>query len=341
VAREVVVPVALAGLFTFLLSPVDKALQKRGMARGLSVGLITTVSLLLVGAIAWVVAEQVTDFAGQLPMYKGNIRKRIDDLRWDGKGTALAKASDTVKELAGEVATNSASTNAQATPAPVPVTVQRGTTQTALSVLTPVMETLFNILLIIVLVLFMLLEREELRIRLILSMGEKRRGVTTKALDDAGQLIRRYLIAQSMVNACVATVIGIALFVLGVPYALLWAFTIAMLRFIPYVGIWIAGTLPLLVSLATSTNWFQPFAVVGAFVIFEPLVGMVLEPILFGRTIGISKLAMLISITFWTWMLGPVGLLLATPLTACLLVIARLVPDLNFLAVLLSDEPVS
>ena len=141
VAREVVVPVALAGLFTFLLSPVDKALQKRGMARGLSVGLITTVSLLLVGAIAWVVAEQVTDFAGQLPMYKGNIRKRIDDLRWDGKGTALAKASDTVKELAGEVATNSASTNAQATPAPVPVTVQRGTTQTALSVLTPVMET--------------------------------------------------------------------------------------------------------------------------------------------------------------------------------------------------------
>jgi predicted PurR-regulated permease PerM len=190
-------------------------------------------------------------------------------------------------------------------------------------------------------VVFMLLEREELRTRLIRSMGEKRKDAASKALDEAGRLVTRYLIAQSVVNICVATVIGLALFILGVPYALLWAFTIAMLRFIPYIGIWIAATLPLVVSLATSTNWFQPLAVVGAFVIFEPLVGMVLEPILFGRTIGISKLAMLISITFWTWMWGPVGLLLATPLTACLIVIAKHVPDLNFLAVLLSDDPVT
>jgi predicted PurR-regulated permease PerM len=340
-AREVVIPVALAGLFTMLLTPIDKSLQKRGIPRSLAVGMITVASLVLIGASAWIVTMQVTGFAGQLPTYKGNIKKRIEDLRWDGKGTALAKARDTVEEVVGEVATNKSSKNTASAPTPVPVTVESGTTQTALSVLSPVLGTLFNILLIIVLVLFMLLEREELRARLIRSMGEKRKAVANKALDEAEQLVRRYFVAQSMVNICVATVIGLALFILGVPYALLWAFTIAMLRFIPYVGIWIAATLPLLVSLATSTNWFQPLAVIGAFVIFEPLVGMVLEPILFGRTIGISKLAMLVSITFWTWMWGPVGLLLATPLTACLIVIAKHVPDLNFLAVLLSDDPVT
>jgi predicted PurR-regulated permease PerM len=339
VAREIVVPVALAALFAFLLTPVDKFLQKHGIPRGLAVGVITVSSFVVVGAIAWIVTAQVTDFAGELPTYKGNIKKRIEDMRWDGKGGALAKARDTVEEVVGEVATNTPSKKDATTP--VPVTIQSGTTQTVLSVLSPVLGTLFNILLVVVLVLFVLLEREELRTRLIHAMGESRKGVASKALDEAGHLVRRYLIAQSIVNICVATVIGLALFVLGVPYALLWAFTIAMLRFIPYIGIWIAATLPLLVSLATSTNWFQPLAVVGAFVIFEPLVGMVLEPILFGHTIGISKLAMLISITFWTWMWGPVGLLLATPLTACLFVIAKHLPDLHFLAVLLSDEPVS
>ena len=143
-----------------------------------------------------------------------------------------------------------------------------------------------------------------------------------------------------MVNICVATAIGLSLFLLGVPYALLWGFLIAVLRFIPYVGIWIAAAFPLAVSLATSPNWMQPLEVMGIFVVFEPLVGMVLEPILFGHTIGISKLAMLISITFWTWLWGPVGLLLATPLTVCLAVISKYVPDLKFIAVLLSDEPV-
>ncbi len=165
-----------------------------------------------------------------------------------------------------------------------------------LSVLSPVLGTLFNTLLIIVLVIFMLLEREELRDRMIGSFGEKHKATIRKALDEAAHLVGRYLKAQGIVNLSVATVIGLALFVLGVPYSLLWAFSIAMLRFIPYIGIWIAATLPLVVSLATSTNWFQPLGVVGAFVIFEPCVGMIMEPILFGRTIGISKLAMLIAI---------------------------------------------
>ena len=335
-AREVAVPVALACLLAFLLAPVDRKLQKSGFTRSLSVALISISSLLVVGVIACVVTTQVKDFAEQLPAYKGNIKKRIQELRQHGSGTALAKARDTVEEVAGEMTTNAA---ANTHPPPVPVTVQSGTTQSLLSVLSPVLGTLFNILLIIVLVVFMLLEREHLHDRMIRSFGESHKVATRKVLDEAALLVGSYLKAQGLVNLSVATVIGLALFILGVPYALLWAFTIAMLRFIPYIGIWIAATLPLLVSLATSTNWFQPLGVVGAFVVFEPLVGMILEPILFGRTIGISKLAMLISITFWTWMWGPAGLLLATPLTACLVVISQHIPDLNFLAVLLSEEP--
>ena len=336
--REVMIPVALAGLIAFLLAPLDKALQRLGLLRGLSVALVTLLSLSIIVIVTWGIAGQVKEFAGQLPTYKGTIKKRIEDLRWDGKGTALAKARDTVEEVIGEVTTNAPTK--KSTSSPVPVTVESGKAQTLLSVISPVLGALFNFLMVVVLVVFMLLEREELRDRLIRSLGDKRKDVASNALDEAGQLVGKYLIAQLMVNVCVATTIGLALFLLGVPYALLWGFTIVILRFIPYIGIWIAATLPLAVSLATSPTWSQPLAVVGTFAIFEPLVGMVLEPILFGRTIGISKLAMLISIAFWTWLWGPVGLLLATPLTACLAVISKYVPDLKFMAILLSDEPV-
>jgi predicted PurR-regulated permease PerM len=338
VAREIMVPIAFAVLLTFLLAPVDKAFQRLGLPRTVSVVVVALLSLSLITAITWGITGQVKEFADKLPTYKGNIKKRVEDLRWDGKGTSLTKARDTVEEVIGEVTTNTPSK--KPAPQPVPVTVQNNAGHPVLSLIPPVLASLFNILLVIILSIFMLLERDELRLRLIRAIGEKQRNVANKAMDEAGDLVGRYLIAQLMVNLCVATTIGLSLFFLGVPYALLWAFLIAVLRFIPYIGIWVAAAFPLAVSLATSSNWTQPLAVMGIFAIFEPLVGMVLEPMLFGRTIGISKLAMLISITFWTWLWGPMGLLLATPLTACLAVIAKYVPDLKFIAVLLSDEPV-
>ena len=338
-ARAVMVPVALAGLLAFLLAPIDNVLQRLGLARGLSVGLITLVSLSLVVIITWGIAGEVKEFAQQLPTYKGNIKKRVDDLRWDGKGTILAKARDAVEEIIGEVTTNTPSEKPVSSP--IPVMVQADKTQTLLAVISPILGTLFGVLLVIVLVVFMLLERKELRARVIHSLSDKRKGAANQAFDEAGRLIGRYLGAQLVMNACLATTIGVALFFLGVPYALLWGFTILALRFIPYIGIWIAAAFPLVVSLATSSNWIQPLAVIGIFGVFEPLAGMVLEPILFGRTIGISKLAMLISIAFWTWLWGPVGLLLATPLTACLVVTAKYIPELRFIAVLLSDKPVT
>jgi predicted PurR-regulated permease PerM len=337
-AREIMVPIAFAIFLSFLLAPIDKAFQRLGLPRSVSVVLVALLSLLLIVLAAWGTTGQLKEFADKLPTYKDNIKKRVEDLRWDGKATSLTKARDAVEEVIGDVTTNAPSK--KSAPQPVPVTMENNTAHSVLSIIPPVLSSLFNVLLVIVLAMFVLLERDELRIRVIHSMGEKRGGVANKALDEAGDLVGRYLIAQLMVNICVATAIGLSLFLLGVPYALLWGFLIAVLRFIPYVGIWIAAAFPLAVSLATSSNWTQPLEVMGIFAVFEPLVGMVLEPIFFGRTVGISKLAMLISITFWTWLWGPVGLLLATPLTVCLAVISKYVPDLKFIAVLLSDEPV-
>jgi hypothetical protein len=178
-----------------------------------------------------------------------------------------------------------------------------------------------------------------LRNRVIRLLGYGRLSLTTTALDEAGHRVSRYLLTLSIINAGVGLVIGLGLFLLGVPYALLWGVLIFILRFVPYLGIWIAALLPFAVSLATSSNWWQPLSVLGMFAVFETVAAMIIEPMLFSQSAGTSKLAMLIAIAFWTSLWGPVGLLLATPLTACLTVIAKYVPQLEFIAVLFGDQP--
>jgi hypothetical protein len=206
-------------------------------------------------------------------------------------------------------------------------------------VLLPLLESLFYMMMVAILVIFMLLEREELRNRTIRLLGYGRLSLTTQALDEAGHRVSRYLFTQFVVNASLGAAIGLGLFLLGVPYALLWGLSIIVLRFVPYIGIWIAAILPLAASLATSSNSWQPLSVIALFAVLEPVVSMLIEPVLFSQNAGTSRLAMLIAIAFWAWLWGPVGLLLATPLTACLAVVAKYVPQLEFIAVLLGDEP--
>ena len=339
-ARPVLIPVALAMLLTFLLSPVDRALQRLGLGRVVSVGLLAVMTFSLIGVISWAVSVQVKEIAGNLPSYRGNISKRIEDLQM-GQGTAVDKIRLEFERLIGNVTTNAPS--AEQARQPVIVTVQGGRFSSGMWQLSPMvrplLESLFYILLVAILVIFMLLERDELRNRAIRLLGYGRLSLTTQALDEAGQRVSRYLFAQFIVNVCLGVTIGLGLFLLGVPYALLWGFLIIILRFVPYIGIWIAAILPFAVSLATSSNWWQPLSVIALFAVLEPVVAMVIEPMLFSQSAGTSKLAMLISIAFWTWLWGPVGLLLATPLTACLAVVAKHVPQLEFIAVLLGDEP--
>jgi predicted PurR-regulated permease PerM len=339
-ARPVLIPVALAMLLAFLLSPADSALQRLGFGRVASVALLALIAFSLLGVIGWAISLQVKEFAQNLPSYQGNIQKRIEDLQVR-QGTTLDKVRIEFKQLIGDVSTNAPS--AEQARQPVLVAVQGGRFTSGIwqfsPIVRPLLESLFYIMLVAILVIFMLLERDELRNRAIRLLGYGRLSLTTQALDEAGQRVSRYLFAQFIVNACLGVLIGLGLFLLGVPYALLWGFLIIILRFVPYIGIWIAAAFPIAVSLATSSTWWQPLSVIAMFAVLEPVVGMVIEPMLFSQSAGTSKLAMLIAIAFWTWLWGPIGLLLATPLTACLAVVVTYVPQLDFIAVLLGDEP--
>ncbi|MHB8910506.1 MAG: AI-2E family transporter [Syntrophales bacterium] len=339
-ARAVLIPVALAILLTFLLSPADSVLQRLGLGRVVSVALLAVLMFSLIVILGWAISLQVKEFANDLPGYQGNIKKRIEALQV-GQGTTLDKVRIEFEELLGDV--NANAPTAEPARQPVLVTVQGGRFSSGMWQLSPMvrplLESLFSILLVAILVIFMLLERDELRNRAIRLLGYGRLSLTTTALDEAGHRVSRYLLTLSIINAGVGLVIGLGLFLLGVPYALLWGVLIFILRFVPYLGIWIAALLPFAVSLATSSNWWQPLTVLGMFAVFETVAAMIIEPMLFSQSAGTSKVAMLIAIAFWTSLWGPVGLLLATPLTACLAVVAKYVPQLEFIAVLLGDKP--
>ena len=193
--------------------------------------------------------------------------------------------------------------------------------------------------LVIVLVVFMLIQREDLRNRLIRFVGYGRLTFTTRALEEAGQRISRYLLMQTIINSSFGLAVGLALYLIGVPYAVLWGFFAAVLRFIPYVGPFAAAIMPSALSLAVFEGWLWPILVVGIFVALELICNMVLEPLLYSESAGVSGVGLLVAVAFWTWLWGPVGLVLATPLTVCVVVLGKYVPGMDFIGVLISDQP--
>ncbi|HEX3553071.1 MAG TPA: AI-2E family transporter [Thermoanaerobaculia bacterium] len=226
--------------------------------------------------------------------------------------------------------------------APVPVTVVEpppspfAVLRTALS---PLLRPLGTAGLVVVFVIFMLIRREDLRDRLLRLLGQGRLNATTQALDEAAHRVSRYLLMQCLINSGTAIAVGLGLLLIGVPNALLWGLLAGVLRFIPYAGPWIAATLPVLISLAVFPGWLQPLLTLGLFLLIEFVSNNFVEPLVYGSETGISTIGILVAAVFWTWLWGPVGLLLATPLTVCLVVIGRYVSQLHFLSVLLGDEP--
>lgn len=191
----------------------------------------------------------------------------------------------------------------------------------------------------LILVVFMLLNREDLRNRFLRLVGHGRMSFTTKAVDDAGQRISRYLLTQALLNCAYGFTLAVGFFAIGVEYAFLWGFLTAVLRYMPYVGTWLSAFFPITISLAMFDGWWQPLAVIGIFVVVEVLAYSVFEPWLFGHSMGVSGVAQVVSVAFWAFLWGPIGLILAAPLTVCLLVLGKYVPYLEFLDVLLGDEP--
>jgi len=335
-AQAIVVPIALAILLTFLLTPVVTPLQRR-LGRVPAVLGVVLLTCSVLGAIGWATTHQLSLVIQELPAYRENIRRKMHDIRTAGDGSVGA-VSEALESIRKEI-----EPTGPPMPPAQPVVIRDEPIPGLWRFPTAfgsMLEPLATAALVVVLANFMLLERQELRDRLIRLFGRGRLTGATRAFDEAGRRVSRYLLTQSLVNLAYGVGVGIGLSVIGVPYPVLWAFLGAMLRFIPYVGPWVGAGAPLLVALAALDGWTRPILVAGLFVALELFTNLVLETIFYAGAAGISQVGLLVAVAFWTWLWGPLGLLMATPLTVCLAVLGRHVPGLGVVTTLLSDDPV-
>jgi predicted PurR-regulated permease PerM len=338
-AQAVLVPLALAVLFAFVLATPVNWLQ-RWFGRVLSV--IVVVALVFAGVMAagWGVTREIASIANDLPAYRLNIRQKIADLRGAEHGGAVEKLQRTIDDIKSEIAkTDDRVSAADRARSVVVVPEQVAGWWGFPTWLSPAADLLATLSLVSVMTVFMLIERQELRARLIRLFGSGRLAVTTRALDEAATRVSRHLLMQTLVNVTYGLLTGVGLWAIGVPFAMLWAALAGILRFVPYAGPVIGATGPILLSLAALPGWIRPLEVVGLFVGLELFTNLVLETILYAGAAGVSQVALLVAIAFWTWLWGPFGLLMATPLTVCLVVLGRHVAGLELLATLMADEP--
>ena len=335
-AQAILVPFALAILLTFVLAPPVTWLE-RVIGRVPAVLLTATLVFTLLGLAAWGLTRQMQHLVADLPGYRANIRAKIADVRGAGKGGTVEQLQETIEDLKGDLG---ASTPPQGTASrPFVVAPETAAGFSGFGWLGPLVGPLGTAGLVIALVMFMLLERRDLRDRLIGLFGQGRLAITTKAFDEAASRVSRQLLMQSLVNLIYGVGVAIGLYFLGVPHPFVWAALGAALRFIPYVGPVLGAGAPIIVSLAALEGWIGPLMVVALFVGLELFTNLVLETVLYAGAAGVSQVALLASVAFWTWLWGPLGLLLATPLTVCLVVLGKHVPGLEFLGTLMADRP--
>ncbi len=335
-AQAVLVPFAVAILLTFVLTPPVTWLQ-RWVGRVPAVLAVVTLVFAVLGLAGWGLARQMDHLANDLPRYRTNILEKIADVRGAGKGGSVEKLQETIEDIKTDLGRSEAPKGTVARP--VVVTSEQVTGFAGFAWLAPIVGQLGTAAFVLAMVIFMLLERRDLRDRLIGLVGHGQLAITTKAFDEAGTRVSRQLLMQSLVNLVYGIAVGIGLHFLGVPYALVWAALGAALRFIPYIGPVLGAGAPILVSLAALPGWAGPFWVVGLFVALELFTNLVLETVLYAGAAGVSQVALLASVAFWTWLWGPLGLLMATPLTVCLVVLGKHVPGLEFVGTLMADTP--
>lgn len=345
-AREVLVPIALAVFVAFVLAPIVRMLERWKFPRIVAVAMTVGIATVSLGGLGWLVEQQAAEVATNLHDYRANVIRKLSILR-PSKQSALSKAGSAIEELGKEIAKPVEPTAEEVASAPPaePVTVRLVEAPTPpitylRDMLGPMLARLATGVMVVVFAIFMLLRREDLRNRLIRLIGEREMHITTPAIDDAARRLSRYLLTQSAVNAGVGTVVGLGLFLIGMPNAALWGFIIAILRFVPYVGTWLGAAFPIVLSIAVTEGWREPLLVAGIVIGAEVIGGSFVEPLLVGSGTGLSPLAVLTSAVFWAWLWGPIGLVLSTPIAVVLSVVGRHVRSLSFLNVLLGDEPV-
>jgi predicted PurR-regulated permease PerM len=349
-AREVFVPITLAILLSFLLAPAVRWLRRLGVGRVTAVGFTALLAFMAIAGFAAVVVGEVSSLAQQLPEYRYNLETKIRSLPGLVPGGGVfRRATEMFRELSKELsrAPESApsATGASEPPPAKPTPVQLaepepGPLQIVQSIVGPLLQPMAAGGLVIVFVIMILLEREDLRDRLLRLAGRRDLHRTTEAMNDAAQRISRYLLSQLVVNISCGLPIGIGLTLIGIPNAALWGILVVLLRFIPYLGIVIAAAFPLALAIAVAPDWMLFVWTALLFVGIELVVANLVEPLVYGGTTGLSSVALIAAATFWTWLWGPIGLLLSTPITVCLVVLGRHVPQLQFLNVMLGSEPV-
>jgi predicted PurR-regulated permease PerM len=350
--RDIFVPVALAILLSFVLAPLVGILQRIHVPRGLAVVSVVVAAFMLIFAIGSLLAAQLTQLAGDLPRYQSTISEKIQSFRDTraGRGT-LERASDMLKDLGKELDKPKDAASApkigtiagsNAFAPPVPVEVRQpdpGALESLRTLISPLIHPLATTGIIIIFVIFILIQREDLRNRLIRLAGSSDLQRTTAALDDAASRLSRLFLTQLILNGGFGVVIGTGLWFIGIPSAILWGILAAALRFVPYVGAVIAAAFPLALAVAIDPGWSMLLWTLALFFVVEPLVGHVVEPMVYGHSTGLSPIAVVASATFWTALWGPIGLVLATPLTVCLVVLGRHMERLEFLDVMFGDRP--
>jgi predicted PurR-regulated permease PerM len=341
-AKPVIVPLALAVLLTFVLTPVVSAVQRTGLGRVPAVLGTAILAFALLGAVGWGVGIQINNLAKDLPDQKPKIQKKIADLSGSEKGV-FSRLLRMIHEIEEEPAKTEAGAPVTPSVDEKHVVITRPEESSAFGRLTntvgPVLEPLATAGFVCILVIFMLIRREDLRNRLIGLMGHGLLTGTTRVLVDAAERLSRFMLTQLLINVGFGIIFGIGLLVIGVPYAFLWGFLTAILRFVPYLGSWIAVAFPLLLSFALSDGWAQPVIVLAFFAVLDITTANVVEPLLFGHGTGVTPIALLVAAAFWAWVWGPIGLILSTPLTVCVVVLGQHVPRFRFFALLLGDKP--
>ncbi|HEU4441326.1 MAG TPA: AI-2E family transporter, partial [Burkholderiales bacterium] len=301
-AREVLIPLALAILLSFLLAPVVRRLEHWRLGRIGATFIAVVIGFSLIAGVGWVAARQALSLAVKLPEYRENISKKIRAVRAPQEGS-IGKAAEAIKELENEAAPQAA---------PLAVTETAPSAYAALAEwIEPFVKPIGTALAVVVFTVLMLLNRENLRERLIGLIGPQRINVTTQALGEASYRVSQYLYMQLVVNMSFGIPFGIALYFIGIPNAMLWGLLGTLLRFIPYAGVWIAAALPTILAIAIFDGWTEVAWTLAAFFLLELILVNMLEPWLYGRSAGLSTIAIIAAVLFWTWLWGPVGLLLA------------------------------
>jgi predicted PurR-regulated permease PerM len=354
-ARDVIIPITLAVLLSFLLAPAIRWLHHLRVARVPAVAFTVLVAFLVILGFGAIVVQEVSSLARDLPNYQYNLETKIRALPgFLPGGGFLNRATSMLRDLRKELTntetqalsgqrTGANGQEAHETAKPLPVQITQPEPQPLQiveSIVGPLLQPLATTGLVVIFVILILLEREDLRDRLLRLAGRGDLQRTTEAMDDAAKRVSRYLRSQLIVNTCVGVPIGLGLTAIGIPNAALWGIMTVVLRFIPYLGIIIAAAFPLALAIAVDPGWSLLLWTILLFVAIELVVAYIVEPLVYGDSTGVSPVALIAAATFWTWLWGPIGLLLSTPLTVCLIVLGRHVPPLRFLDVMLGNEPV-